>query len=145
MHRIDARKWLILWIYLLVFGHFVAGVFLAWFGKLNVFAAYHHTILGQLNDASAGALQLQYWWVSLFGATLQSLAIFMAVLTYVASKRRIAGVWVGMMFGLIVWAPQDMLISLQINLWLHVWIDALALVLLVPPLLILYRIDRRLS
>jgi hypothetical protein len=138
----NLRKWLICWMYLLSFGHFAAGILLAWFANTQVFDHYHNSILGQINDFSATALQLQKWWVSLFGATLQNIAIFMGILTYVASKQRSGFVWGGMIIGLVVWAPQDMLISLQINLWLHVWVDLLALALMLPPLLILWWLDR---
>lgn len=142
MHTNTIRKWLIRWLYLLTFGHFAAGVLLAWFSNLDLFDHYHHSILRQIGDSSVAAEQLQVWWVSLFGATLQNLAIFMGILTYVASKQRSAFVWVWMVVGLVVWAPQDVLISLRIDLWLHVWVDAIALLLMLPPLIALWWIDK---
>jgi hypothetical protein len=56
------------------------------------------------------------WWLSLFGATLQNLAIFVGALTYFVSKQRSAFIWLWLMIGLILWALQDMLISLRIDL-----------------------------
>lgn len=138
------RSLLIHWMYLITFGHFAAGLLLAWFSNSNVFDQYHQTILTQLGLAQTGTQSLQEWWLSLFGATLQNLAIFMGVLTYLGNKYRNAFVWLWMMIGLIVWAPQDMLISLRIDLWLHVWIDVLALMVMLPPLFILWRLDRNL-
>jgi hypothetical protein len=135
------RSWLIGWMYLLTLGHFLSGVLLAWFSNLSLFDHYHESILNQFGDFSAATHALQVWWLSLFGATLQNLAIFMGVLTYVASKQRSAFVWGWMIVGLILWAPQDMLISLRVNLWLHVWVDSVVLLLMLPPLFFLWRHD----
>jgi hypothetical protein len=137
------RPWLIGWIYLLTIGHFASGILLAWFSHLSVFDHYHQSILNQFGDFSAATHALQVWWLSLFGATLQNLAIFMGVLTYVGSKQRSALVWGWMIIGLILWAPQDMLISLRVNLWLHVWVDSIVLLLMLPPLIILWWSDRK--
>lgn len=137
------RSWLVGWIYLLTFGHFAGGILLAWFSNLSIFDGYHQSILSQIGDASVTAHQLQVWWLSLFGATLQNLAIFMGVLTYVASKQRSSFIWAWMIVGLLLWAPQDILISLRINLWLHVWVDACVLLIMLPPLIILWCIDRK--
>jgi hypothetical protein len=136
------RCWLISWMYLITLGHFVAGVLLAWFSSADIFDHYHQTILVQFGIAQNSAQDLQEWWLSLFGATLQNLAIFMGALTYLGNKFRHASVWIWMIVGLIVWAPQDILISLRIDLWLHVWIDIVALFLMLPPLIALWRIDR---
>ena len=102
MHTDTIRKWLISWLYLLTCGHFAAGVLLAWFSNLDLFDHYHQSILMQVGNSSVSAHQLQVWWVRLFGATLQNLAIYMGVLTYVASRQRSAFVWAWMVVGLIV-------------------------------------------
>lgn len=144
MNRLEVcRPWLIRWMYLMSFGHFAAGILLAWFSSAAIFETYHQTILVKLGIASGKAEFLQHWWLSLFGATLQSLAIFMGVLIYVGDKYRSSLVWLWMIIGLLVWAPQDILISLRIGLWLHVWIDVFALMLMLPSLIILWRFDRK--
>jgi hypothetical protein len=129
--------------YLITFGHFACGILLAWFSNLSLFDNYHQSILNQIGDFSANAHSLQVWWLSLFGATLQNLAIFMGILIYVGNKQRRAFVWGWMIFGLLLWAPQDILISLQINLWLHVWVDSIVILLMLLPLIILWWIDRK--
>lgn len=136
------RPWIIYWMYLITVGHFACGILLAWFSNLSVFDNYHHAILMRFGELSNNARALQVWWISLFGATIQNLAIFMGILTYIGNKQRAAFIWVWMIIGLIVWAPQDMLISLQANLWLHVWIDLTALFVMIPSLAILWWIDR---
>lgn len=138
----NLRSWLVRWMYLIAFGHFACGILLAWFSNQSLFDNYHYSILERFGDSSAQAHQMQVWWISLFGATVQNLAIFMAVLTYIANKQRSAFIWMWMIIGLILWAPQDILISLQVNFWLHVWVDAIALLAMVPPLVILWRLDR---
>jgi hypothetical protein len=135
------RPWLVRWIYAIAFAHFAAGIWLAWFSDSIFFDDYHQAILNQVKDLSAGAHILQVWWLSLFGATLQNLAVFMAALTFVGNKFRCSAVWVWMMLGLILWAPQDILISLQLNLWLHMWVDLAVLIVMLPPLGILWWLD----
>lgn len=136
------RPWLIFWMYLIAFGHFACGVLLAWFSNLSFFDHYHQSILERFGDLSVHAHEMQVWWISLFGATVQNLAVLMGVLTYLGSKQRSEFVWGWMIIGLILWAPQDMLISLQIDLWLHVWVDSIALLVMVPPLAVLWWLDR---
>ncbi len=145
MHKLLLRNRLVVWLYLITFGHFSAGILLTWFSHLAIFDSYHLTILTQVGDTSAGARQLNNWWLSLFGATLQNLAVLMGILIFVASKYGKAYIWLWMIIGLLVWAPQDMLISMQLNLRLHLWVDAFALLLLVPPLVTLYWIDSKAS
>ncbi len=137
------RHWLIRWMYLITFGHFAAGILLAWFSSFHFFDQYHESILTRFGELSVHVHALQVWWLSLFGATLQNLAIFMGVLTYVGNKYRNHIVWAWMIVGLVLWAPQDMLISLQIDLWPHVWVDSIALAVMLPPLAILWWLDRK--
>jgi len=137
------RRLLIRWTYLVTFGHLASGIFMAWGSNATAFDQYHQIILTQSGNASAAALVLQQWWLSLFGATLQNLAILMFILIYVGNKYRDASVWLWMIIGLIIWAPQDIILSLQINLWLHVWVDVIALILFIPALISLWISDRR--
>ena len=51
------------------------------------------------------------------------------------------GMAVQLLVGLLVWAPQDLLISLQAHVWPHVVVDAVALFAMIPPLLYLWRKD----
>jgi hypothetical protein len=45
--------------------------------------------------------------------------------------------------GILLWAPQDMWLSAQQQVWSHVWLDGFALLVLLPPLFWLYRHDRQ--
>lgn len=44
--------------------------------------------------------------------------------------------------GPVLWAPQDMLISLRADCWNHVWLDCVALAGMLAPLFYLFFIDR---
>ncbi len=49
--------------------------------------------------------------------------------------------WTWLIAGILVWAPQDIAISLRANAWVHVWIDCIALLTMLPPLLGLWLFD----
>ena len=53
--------------------------------------------------------------------------------------------WTWLIIGLLVWAPQDMLISLRASAVIHVWIDGFALLAMLPPLCWLCWYDRAAS
>jgi len=78
----------------------------------------------------------------LFGATLQVVAIWLFALVRIADRYHRFETWGWLLFGLLIWAPQDMLISALAGVWIHVVVDVFALVLLVPPLAWLYGYDR---
>lgn len=143
MNYVKYRPLIICWLYFMSVGHFIGGAVLSWLIQLPAFARYHQLILHQfgLNDASINVLELQVWWIKLFGATLQNFAIYMAVLIYVGNRTRMSAIWGWMIFGLLIWVVQDMYISAQREIWMHLWIDGFALLLILPPLIILWRND----
>ena len=138
------RPWLIGWLYALVLVHFATGILMAWFIGLPYFESYHQLILSKFwtGTTPAPALELELWWINLFGASLQNLAIFMGLLVYAANRSRNRMLWGWISVGLLVWAPQDILISAQREVWMHLWIDGFAMLALLPPLIILWRYDR---
>jgi hypothetical protein len=133
------------WLYLIALGHLVGAVAMTWLVKLPLFTDYHQSILAAFGFASAQqeVMALHTWWMSLFGATLQAFAIFLLALVYLANRYRNAVIWLLLASVILLWAPQDMVISLQRNVWSHVWVDLAAIIALVPPLLILWWLDRK--
>lgn len=82
-------------------------------------------------------LAFQRWIVSLFGPTLASVGVVMIYLVRAGIRSDDAWPWNAILLALAVWAPGDIYISLLRDFWLHVWIDALALLAIVPPVLVL--------
>jgi hypothetical protein len=124
--------------------HGVVGALLPWIGSAEVFDGYYrHIELAFWGDvAPAAARAQQVWWIALFGATVQAISLWMWALVRLGGRQRNAEIWAWLMAGLVLWAPQDMLISLRADQWPHVWIDVFALATMLPPLLCLYRYDR---
>lgn len=139
------RRTLIVWLYAAAIAHLFVSVILTWAGHSGLLDDYVRHIEQSFwsNTAPPPARAQQIWWIALFGATLQSYSLYMLALVHIGNRYKIASVWGWMMVGILVWAPQDMWISLQAGIWSHLWVDSIALLTLLPPLLWLYRLDRR--
>ncbi|VXC04108.1 cell division protein [Massilia sp. 9I] len=144
MRNDAARIWTIRWLYAVAAGHVLVGALLPWFAGDPVFGAYHGGIESAFWQAGAPlqARGLQVWWISLFGPTVQLMALFMIALIHLADRLRQPQVWLWLAAGLLVWGPQDILVSLRAQVWPHVWIDLFALLVLVPPFVYLWRRDK---
>ncbi len=144
MNREVLRTWMVRWIYATVIVHLLVGILLPWLPNAPLVDAYHRGIEAAFwgsDAAPAAARAQQAWWIALFGPTLQGAAIWMAALVRFGDRQRSAAAWGWLIAGLAVWAPQDMLISLQADCWRHVWLDAFALAMMLPPLVWLWRHD----
>lgn len=143
MNRLTMRRCLIWWTYGAIAVHFLVGLLLPWIMQAPLFDSYHSGIeqafWGQAAPPAARAQQV--WWISLFGPTVQSVAIWMGALAYLGDVQRSRFAWGALIAGLLVWAPQDMLVSLRADCSIHVWIDTAALITMLPPLLWLWRHD----
>ncbi|QIB08840.1 cell division protein [Pseudomonas fluorescens] len=129
--------------------HLLAGVTLTWAGHSGLLDDYLQNIeqvfWGADTVVPATARTQQVWWLALFGATLQSYALYMLALVHIGNRLKRAMPWGWLIAGIVLWAPQDMLISAQARVWSHLWFDGFALLVLLPPLFWLYRHDRRIS
>ena len=137
------RRAMVWWLYACIAGHLAVGVLLAALSDAAVLDAYHRGIESAFWQGSApgAARQQQAWWLALFGPTVQAAAVWMAGLVWIGNRERSAAAWIALLAGLILWAPQDMLISLRADAVVHVWIDAIALAMMLPPLAWLAFID----
>lgn len=144
MARETLRVWAVRWMYASVAGHLLVGALLPWVIDAALFDGYHRAIETAFwgPDVPAAARAQQVWWTSLFGPTVQASAIWMGGLVWIGARQRIAFAWGALIAGIVLWAPQDIYISLQASCWAHVWIDILAVLLMLPPLVYLYCIDR---
>lgn len=141
----DVRKLAVNWLLLVCAVHVALGALLPWLGGAALFEGYHRGIETAFwpAGAPAEARGLQTWWIALFGPTIQVMALFMFALVRLADRLRQASVWLWLIAGLALWAPQDMLVSLRADCWPHVAADAFALAVMLPPLAWLWLQDRR--
>lgn len=137
------RQWVVGWMYAAAIAHLLAGAALLWVTDISVLDGYHRGIERHFwaGLAPVAARAQQTWWMALFGATLQCSAIWMLALVHLGNQTRHRAAWGGLLVGLLVWAPQDVLVSLQAGVWLHAIIDGAALLMMIPPLLWLWRED----
>ena len=137
------RRAAVWWLYACVAWHLLVGLLLASMADAPLLDNYHRGIESAFwhGAAPAAARQQQAWWLALFGPTVQAAALWMAGLVWIGNRERSTAAWIALLAGLAVWAPQDMLISLRAGAVVHVWIDAVALALMVPPLVYLSYID----
>ena len=144
MKRETLRSWAVRLTYASIAGHLVVGALLPLIVNAPMFDGYHSGIEAAFYgaDVPAASRALQAWWISLFGATVQASAVWMAGLAWLGSRQRNPTAWAMLIAGIVLWAPQDMWISLQRGVWAHVWIDLFALAVMLPPLFYLLYVDR---
>lgn len=140
----SSRRVLVWWLYGVAVVHLAVGLLLSWAVHTGWFDSYLNSVERAFWGAAApaAAREQHIWWLSLFGATLQSYSLYMLALIHLAARYRLSAAWGWLIAGLLLWAPQDILISVQAGVWSHLWVDTFALLVLLPPLFRLYRIDR---
>lgn len=138
------RTWMVRWLLAAAAAHVLVGALLPWAADAPALDGYHRGVEAAFwpDGTPAQARALQAWWLALFGPTLQVMGLWMLALVHLAGRLRQPSTWLWLAGGLLVWAPQDVMISLRAACWPHVWTDAAALVLMLPPLLWLWRHDR---
>ncbi|HEF5875315.1 TPA: DUF393 domain-containing protein [Burkholderia cenocepacia] len=141
--RDSARRIVVRCMYAAAIAHLLVGVVMPWIAGASWLDAYHRSIESHFWTGAApeAARAQQVWWVSLLGATVQCAAVWMLALVHLGNRLRNREVWGWLLAGLSIWAPQDMLLSWQAQVWGHVAIDVVALVAMVPPLVWLWRRD----
>lgn len=141
----NLRKWVVIYVYASIAAHLLVGALLPLVADAALFDGYHRGIEGAFwGDAiPAQARAQQVWWISLFGPTVQAAAVWMGALAWMGDRQRNSFAWGALIAGIVLWAPQDILISLQANCWAHVWLDTFAVAAMLPPLIYLFLIDRK--
>lgn len=141
----NTRKWVVIYIYITIAAHLLVGMLLPLVAHAAVFDNYHHAIETAFFGAQVppGSRALQVWWISLFGPTVQAAAVWMGALAWIGARQRNAFAWGALIAGIVLWAPQDIFISLRAGCWAHVWLDLFAVAAMLPPLFYLFFIDRR--
>ena len=144
MSRQSLRPWAVRAIYVSIAAHLLVGALLPLIANAALFDGYHRAIETAFwgADIPAVARAHQVWWISLFGPTVQAAAVWMGALAWIGSRQRSAAAWGALIAGIVLWAPQDIWISLRMGVWAHVWIDLFALACMLPPLVYLVLVDR---
>jgi hypothetical protein len=139
------RTWAVRLTWASIAGHLLIGALLPLIVNTPLLDGYHHGVETAFwgADAPLAARALQSWWMALFGPTIQAAAIWMGALAWIGDRQRNAFAWGALIAGLVLWAPQDIAISLRAHCWNNVWLDCGALALMLPPLCCLFVIDRR--
>lgn len=138
-----ARQYLVYWMYALSLGHLLIGIALPLLIDQTFLESYHRMVEAGFwtTHAPVAARAQQVWWISLFGATIQNIAIWMAALTRLGDVHRSRFAWLALIIGVIIWAPQDIWVSYSAGVMIHVWIDVFAVLSLLPPLVLLWWMD----
>lgn len=139
--RTSLRTWAVRAVYAAVALHLLVGMLLPLLVNLPMLDDYHRAIVAGVwgsQPAPAPALALQRWWMALFGPTVQAAAVWMGALAYIGNRQRLPVAWGALIAGLLLWAPQDMWLSLRAGAWSHVWLDSVALAGMLPPLVYLF-------
>ncbi|MCA8049050.1 thiol-disulfide oxidoreductase DCC family protein [Burkholderia arboris] len=141
--RDTTRRIVVRWMVAVAIAHLLVGAVVPWVAGTPWLDAYHRGIELHFRAGAApeAALAQQIWWMSLIGATVQCASVWMLALVHLGNRLRKREVWGWLLAGLLIWAPQDMLLSWQAHVWSHVAIDVAALVAMVPPLVWLWRRD----
>ena len=144
MNRNLLRTWAVRLTYVSIALHLVVGAALPLFVNAPLFEAYHHGIETAFwgADVPQQVRAHQSWWISLFGPTVQAAAVWMGALAYMGDRQRSAFAWGALIAGIVLWAPQDIFISLQAGCWNNVWLDCIAVAGMLPPLFYLFYVDR---
>lgn len=145
MTQASLRTWTVRYVYASVAAHLLVGMLLPLVAGAPLFDRYHDDIGAAFwgGAVPAQSRAVQVWWISLFGPTVQAAAVWMGALAWMGDRQRNAFAWGALIAGIVLWAPQDILISLQAQCWVHVWLDSFAVAAMLPPLIYLFLIDRR--
>ncbi|VWC85397.1 thiol-disulfide oxidoreductase [Burkholderia lata] len=137
------RSIVVTWMYGAAIAHLLVGIAVPWVAGAPWLDTYHRVIELHFWAGAAPdpARVQQIWWMSLIGATVQCASVWMLALVHLGNRLRRREAWGWLLAGLLIWAPQDMLFSLQAHVSGHMAIDAAALVAMVPPLVWLWRRD----
>lgn len=128
------------WLLLVAMGHIVAGLVLPIWAYSPAFDFYSDLLKDAFwlaQEVPQETKEFQRWILALFGPTIASVGVLMTYLIKAGIKHREPGPWNALLIVTAIWAPGDIGISLMYNFWPHVLVDAVAMLVIVPPTLIL--------
>jgi len=135
-----AEKSLGRWMLLVALGHIAVGIAIPVFAYSTAFDLYGGLLkeaFWLVHEVPPETKEFQRWMFALFGPTIASVGVMMFYLVKSGIRHREPEPWNALLIVSAVWASGDIGISLMHNFWLHVLIDALALLVIVPPTMVL--------
>lgn len=133
------QPWLYLWLLSIGSGHALLGIALALGGQSSQLAPYFDYLLGQFDLHAAGAetrLMAQTL-IQLFGPTVASWGLLFCCLIYLYRRHGETLIKLCIFAALLLWLPLDCLISAAHGLYLHVYLNLSAGLLIALPLALL--------
>ena len=133
-------KFLERWLLLAALGHIVVGVAIPVFAYSTAFDFYGDLLKEAFwfsREVPPETKEFQQWMFALFGPTIASVGVLMTYLVRAGIKHREPEPWNALLIVTAIWAPGDIGISLLHNFWFHVQIDIVAMLVIVPPTLVL--------
>lgn len=128
------------WLLLVALGHIVAGLLIpiwAYSPAFDFYSDFLKDAFWSSQEVPQETKEFQRWILALFGPTIASVGVLMTYLVKAGIKHREPGPWNALLIVTAIWAPGDIGISLMHDFWPHVLIDAMAMLVIVPPTLIL--------
>jgi len=128
------------WLLLVALGHIVAGFTIPILAYSTAFDFYSDLLKDAFwlsQEVPQETKEFQRWILALFGPTIASVGVLMFYLVKAGVKHCEPEPWNALLIVTAIWAPGDIGISLMYNFWPHVLIDVVAMLVIVPPTLIL--------
>jgi hypothetical protein len=128
------------WLTFVAIAHVVLGLavpFIAYSGAFDAYAAQVAAAFWGGGAVPPEAQAYQRWMVALFGPTVASWGVLMFFVVREGARTQAQWPWNALLIAILVWAPADIVISLMHEFWPHVVIDAIAIVGIALPALLL--------
>lgn len=116
--------------------HIVAGLLFPWIVASHGFDAYRHHVQLVFDAEGYGAEQQAEFLMAIFGPTIASWGVLFLYAVNSAFSRPSPQAWWFMLTACLVWAPYDSVYSLQQGVYLNAYINAVAFVAMMVPLLV---------
>lgn len=129
------------WLYLVCGAHVAIGVAMPWLSQLPQGTAYVEHLAQAFGVAplTAQTGELLRWLLTLLGAMIAGWGVLMAGLVRLACRNRQRAPLDLLALALLGWAALDMAWSASRGVWLHLWLDGLALLAILVPAFLLRR------
>ena len=128
------------WLLLVALGHVAVGLLIPVWAYSPLFDFYSNLLKDTFwlsQELPQETKEFQRWILALFGPTIASVGVLMFYLVKAGIKHREPGPWNALLIVTVIWASGDIGISLMHDFWPHVLVDAMAMLVIVPPTLIL--------